>query len=72
MSDNGQIYSTSKANIVRDVNSLIGSSVFAIDGEAGMVRDLLFDDHSWTVRYLLIAVGSWIKRRDVAFALAAV
>jgi hypothetical protein len=43
-----------------------------MDGEAGRIRNLLFDDRSWTIRYFVISVGNFIKRRDVALALAVV
>ena len=48
-----------------DLKALIGSSVAASDGEIGIVRNFLFDDQSWMVRYLVVDVGSWLKRRDV-------
>jgi hypothetical protein len=31
----------------------------------GSVRTFLFDDQSWKVRYLVVDVGNWLKRRDV-------
>ena len=48
-----------------DVRSLIGSPVFATDGETGRVRDFLFDDESWQIRYVVLDVGSWLRRHDV-------
>jgi uncharacterized protein YrrD len=48
-----------------DLKSLIGSPVAATDGEMGSVRNFLFDDQSWKVRYLVVDVGNWLKRRDV-------
>ncbi len=48
-----------------DLKGLIGSPVVATDGEMGSVRDFLFDDQSWKVRYLVVDVGNWLKRRDV-------
>jgi hypothetical protein len=31
----------------------------------GSVRSFLFDDQSWKVRYVVVDVGNWLKRRDV-------
>ncbi|MGH9600653.1 MAG: PRC-barrel domain-containing protein [Terracidiphilus sp.] len=54
-----------------DLKSLIGSPVHATDGETGNVRDFLFDDQSWTVRYLVVDVGNWLRRRDVVLPVTA-
>jgi uncharacterized protein YrrD len=48
-----------------ELNALIGSPVVATDGEIGRVRDFLFDDQSWKVRYMVVDVGNWLNRRDV-------
>jgi hypothetical protein len=48
-----------------NLKALIGSPVAATDGEMGSVRTFLFDDQSWKVRYLVVDVGNWLKRRDV-------
>jgi hypothetical protein len=48
-----------------DLKALIGSPVSASDGEIGSVRNFLFDDQSWKVRYVAVDVGGWLKRRDV-------
>lgn len=48
-----------------DLNAFIGSHVIPTDGETGRVRDFLFDDQSWVVRYLVVDVGNWLERRDV-------
>ncbi len=58
--------------MLRDLHTLNGSSVTATDGKIGAVRDFLFDDESWTVRYLVVDVGNLLKRRDVVLATAAV
>ena len=36
-----------------------GITIAAADGTLGSVRDLCFDDRSWTVRYFLVDVGEW-------------
>jgi hypothetical protein len=58
--------------MLHDLETLIGSSVMATDGEMGSVRNFLFDDRSWTIRYLVVEVGSWLKRRPVVVAITAV
>jgi sporulation protein YlmC with PRC-barrel domain len=55
-----------------NLKELVGSSVIATDGEMGSVRNLLFDDISWTIRYLVVDVGTWHKRREVVLPIAAV
>jgi len=37
----------------------------AQDGSIGQVTDLLFDDKSWVVRYLVVETGSWLQSRKV-------
>jgi sporulation protein YlmC with PRC-barrel domain len=69
---NEQTDSTSQARILRDLDTFIGSSVIATDGEVGRVCNLLFDDHSWTIRSLVIAPGNWTRRQNVALAHAVV
>jgi uncharacterized protein YrrD len=54
-----------------ELKALIGSPVVASDGEMGSVRTFLFDDQSWRVRYLVVDVGNWLKRRDVVLPIAA-
>jgi len=54
-----------------DLNALTGSPVVATDGEIGSVRTFLFDDQSWKVRYLVVEVGNWLKRRDVVLPITA-
>jgi uncharacterized protein YrrD len=48
-----------------NVNSLIGNSVDAIDGDIGRVEDVYFDDSTWVVRYLIIKTGHWLSCRKV-------
>lgn len=40
-------------------------SIGATDGEFGRVRDAYFDDHEWTLRYLVVNPGSSLKSRWV-------
>jgi hypothetical protein len=58
--------------MLHDLKEMIGASVLATDGEMGIIRNFLFDDRSWTVRYLVVQVGTWYKRRDVVLPIEAV
>lgn len=44
---------------------LIGCTVQATDGKVGSVHDILFDDNSWKLRYLVIRSGIWLDERMV-------
>ncbi|HKW93831.1 MAG TPA: PRC-barrel domain-containing protein [Methylomirabilota bacterium] len=44
---------------------IIGLSIAATDGLIGTVKDLYFDDLSWTVRYLVVDTGKWLPGRKV-------
>jgi len=48
-----------------NINSLIGNSVDAIDGDIGKVEDVYFDDKTWVVRYLVVKTGHWLSCRKV-------
>lgn len=47
----------------RSVNELKGQAIRAIDGELGHVDRFLFDDESWTVRYLVVETGALLGRK---------
>ena len=49
---------------------LRGYAIQATDGEIGRVDDLLFDDRSWTVRYLVADAGGWLSSRRVLIGTA--
>jgi uncharacterized protein YrrD len=38
-----------------------GFSIHATDGDIGKVIDFYFDDQHWTIRYLVVDVGTWLK-----------
>jgi sporulation protein YlmC with PRC-barrel domain len=42
-----------------------GYAVAASDGNIGTVSDLLFDDGSWLVRWLVVDTGGWLPGRKV-------
>lgn len=47
------------------VKSLVGYKLGATDGEIGEVKELYFDDNSWTVRYIIVETGDWLSGRKV-------
>ena len=49
----------------RSINSLIGFTMGATDGEIGKVKEFYFDDETWTIRYLIVETGSWLFGREV-------
>jgi hypothetical protein len=50
---------------IEDLNQL---SIGARDGEIGTIKDAYFDDHDWTLRYLVVATGGWLSGRKVLIA----
>jgi hypothetical protein len=58
--------------MLHELKDLLGSCVLATDGEMGTVRNFLFDDSLWTIRYLVVDVGKRLDRREVVIAIPAV
>jgi sporulation protein YlmC with PRC-barrel domain len=52
----------------RSLNSLIGYTIGASDGEIGKVKEFYFDDKTWTIRYLIVETGNWLSGRKVLIA----
>lgn len=55
-----------------NLKDLIGYTLSATDGEIGKVEEIYFDDHSWTVRYLVVNTGGWLSGRKVLLTPATV
>jgi hypothetical protein len=51
--------------MLRSVNDLQGEQIHARDGDIGNVDSFLFDDESWTIRYLVVKTGNWLMGRKV-------
>lgn len=45
--------------------TLTGYRLNALDAEFGKVKDFYFDDHEWTIRYLVADTGEWLIARQV-------
>ena len=59
--------------MIRKYSELKRIAIHATDGEIGNVADLLLDDRSWTVRYVVANTGGWLKpERHVLIATSAV
>jgi len=43
----------------------------ATDGEIGTVKEFYFDDHTWTIRYIIVEAGTWLSGRKVLISPAA-
>jgi sporulation protein YlmC with PRC-barrel domain len=46
-------------------SAIKGYSVEAQDGALGTVKDLLFDDRTWQIKWLVVQTGSWLFDREV-------
>ena len=44
---------------LRSSNTVIGHHIEATDGNIGHVEDLILDDHTWTIRYLIVDTSNW-------------
>lgn len=44
---------------------MLGASIEASDGKVGKLCDLLFDDQTWAIRYLVLDAGTWLNRRRI-------
>jgi hypothetical protein len=51
--------------MLRSVNEFTGYTILATDGEIGRCKDFLFDDHFWTIRYMVADTGKWLPKRKV-------
>jgi hypothetical protein len=48
-----------------------GYTVLGLDGHLGTVSDLLFDDTSWKMRWLVVSTGDWFPGREVLLPVSA-
>jgi hypothetical protein len=53
---------------LRSSNAVIGHHVEATDGDIGHVADLLVDDYTWAITYLIVATSNWWGGRRVLIA----
>jgi sporulation protein YlmC with PRC-barrel domain len=51
--------------MLRNASAIQGYAIAASDGRIGTVNDILFDDASWFVRWLVVDTGKWLSGRKV-------
>jgi hypothetical protein len=51
--------------MLRNASEINGYAIAASDGRLGTVADFLFDDVSWSVRWLVVDTGKWLSGRKV-------
>jgi hypothetical protein len=51
--------------MLRSSKELTGYKIAATDGEIGKIKDFLFDENHWTVRWLVADTGSWLAEHKV-------
>jgi hypothetical protein len=51
--------------MIRHTSKIEGFALEASDGAIGSISDLLFDDATWQIRWLVIDTGGWLSGRKV-------
>ena len=51
--------------MIRTLDGLLGYAIHAQDGDLGKVHDFYFDDDTWTVRWIVVETGGWLRRKRV-------
>jgi sporulation protein YlmC with PRC-barrel domain len=51
--------------MLRNIKDIFGYKIHAKDGNIGEVYDFFFDDETWTVRYLVVDIETWLLDRKV-------
>lgn len=49
--------------MLNTLGHLSDASVTATDGDIGHIKDAFFDDHTWTIRYLVVEAGTFLHGR---------
>ena len=47
------------------ITGLLGCPVRTEDGDAGTVKDCLFDDGNWRIRWMVVDTGAWLPGRKI-------
>jgi uncharacterized protein YrrD len=53
---------------LRSSNAVTGHHIEATDGDIGHVQDLLVDDYTWAIRYLIVDTSNWWGGHQVLVA----
>jgi uncharacterized protein YwbE len=51
--------------MLEKARTLSGYKLRSLDGDIGKVKEFYFDDHHWTIRYLVVDTGDWLADRLV-------
>ena len=51
--------------MLNNAKTLQGYKLSSLNGEIGTVKEFYFDDHHWTIRYLVVDTGGWLLGRKV-------
>jgi len=51
--------------MLNEAKALQGFKLSSLDGEIGTIKEFYFDDHYWTIRYLVVDTGDWLTERKV-------
>lgn len=51
--------------MLHEVKALKDYKLNALDGDIGKAKEFYFDDHHWTIRYLVADTGNWLISRQV-------
>lgn len=51
--------------MLHEINQFKNYTICSADGTIGKVRDFLFDDQSWEIRYLVVDTGNWLVGKKV-------
>jgi hypothetical protein len=60
-----RLSSRSRTDDKAQSDRVLGSLIRAADGDAGTVSDLLSDDQSIAIRWIVVRVGSWLNEEHV-------
>lgn len=51
--------------MLNKAETLKGYKLHSRDGDIGCIKQFYFDDHHWTIRYLIADTGNWLTGRQV-------
>src|ERR1035438_803424 len=54
-----------RPHMLNKAKTLKGYTLNSLDGEIGKVKEFLFDDQHWAIRYLIADTGGWLMGRQV-------
>ncbi|MEO8340061.1 MAG: PRC-barrel domain-containing protein [Nitrospirota bacterium] len=57
--------------MLREVSSVKGYAILGVDGYLGTISDLLFDDTTWKLRWLVVNTRHWFPSREVLLPVSA-